>query len=482
MADKNCVVRKSKEGEVVMVVLPNKVASTSIRIALKKNNGHPLSLAPNGEPSILYETYINDFGLTEDQAQGKVAEVYSNRFLERFGDWIQDPSNSSQVKDSNGQPRIVWSGQLANGKFDGTYKGYEQNYIEDGYQRFSRSAFFVEDKYDALSYATALSIRDEKTFGMYKKFLPQGYHHEPVFLNIRNLQTVPDINYDTIIPMITESTENGVDGFDGKTTSAFGEKVNSWVISSGSQVLPLSEIGNNEFKAPNGNATNLTEKQWLQVRTESFKEWFGDFENDPQNSSKVLDENGEPLVVYHGTDLDFDQFNNEVLLENGEMQQLNFFAENEKYARRFAGPQVKGEKFKGNLIPVFLNIKDPETMLNGTDPSGVDSINTLTVSGLIELGVENDGFQGIDSGTQEKVWVTLSPNQQKSAILNSGEFSKNSDNIYDGVVIQNQTIPSKLYQELMMQPFITPEQALEAYKKIYTDEVGPWEDSEVSEC
>jgi hypothetical protein len=32
------------------------------------------------------------------------------------------------------------------------------------------------------------------------------------------------------------------------------------------------------MKAPNGRPTNLTEKQWLQVRTPAFKEWFGDWE------------------------------------------------------------------------------------------------------------------------------------------------------------------------------------------------------------
>lgn len=55
------------------------------------------------------------------------------------------------------------------------------------------------------------------------------------------------------------------------------------------------------MKAPNGKPTNLTERQWLQVRTKAFKEWFGDWENDPKNASKVVDENGEPLVVYHGS-------------------------------------------------------------------------------------------------------------------------------------------------------------------------------------
>ena len=51
--------------------------------------------------------------------------------------------------------------------------------------------------------------------------------------------------------------------------------------------------------APNGKATNLTEEQWIQVRTPNFIKWFGDWINDPDNASKVVDENGEPLAVYH---------------------------------------------------------------------------------------------------------------------------------------------------------------------------------------
>ena len=58
---------------------------------------------------------------------------------------------------------------------------------------------------------------------------------------------------------------------------------------------------NKWLKAPNGEDTNLTEKLWLAVRTPYFKKWAGDWENDPANASKVLDENGEPLVVHHGT-------------------------------------------------------------------------------------------------------------------------------------------------------------------------------------
>jgi hypothetical protein len=60
--------------------------------------------------------------------------------------------------------------------------------------------------------------------------------------------------------------------------------------------------------APNGKPSKLNRYQWAQVRTDNFKNWFGDWENDPENASKAVDENGEPLVVYHGTNADFNVF------------------------------------------------------------------------------------------------------------------------------------------------------------------------------
>jgi hypothetical protein len=57
----------------------------------------------------------------------------------------------------------------------------------------------------------------------------------------------------------------------------------------------------NILLAPNGEPSNLNPEQYNLVRTPEFKAWFGDWENDPENASKVVDENGEPLVVFHGS-------------------------------------------------------------------------------------------------------------------------------------------------------------------------------------
>jgi len=53
--------------------------------------------------------------------------------------------------------------------------------------------------------------------------------------------------------------------------------------------------------APNGKPSNLTPEQYRLVRTPAFKAWFGDWENSPETASKVVDENGEPLVVWHNS-------------------------------------------------------------------------------------------------------------------------------------------------------------------------------------
>ena len=64
----------------------------------------------------------------------------------------------------------------------------------------------------------------------------------------------------------------------------------------------------NTLLAPNGKPSNLTAEQYTLVRTPAFNKWFGDWENSPETSSKVVDSNGEPLVVYHGTNNEFNVF------------------------------------------------------------------------------------------------------------------------------------------------------------------------------
>lgn len=71
---------------------------------------------------------------------------------------------------------------------------------------------------------------------------------------------------------------------------------------------PLADanIGPSRMASERGSVTIPGGKK--QTKTPAFKNFFGDWENDAANASKVVDEKGEPLVVYHGSETDFNQF------------------------------------------------------------------------------------------------------------------------------------------------------------------------------
>lgn len=75
--------------------------------------------------------------------------------------------------------------------------------------------------------------------------------------------------------------------------------------------------------------SDITEKEYLEIiYSEKFKEWFGDWEDDPENASKVVDSEGKPLIVYHGP-RSTEEFNS---FQEG----YSFFTDNKKVAEMFA--------------------------------------------------------------------------------------------------------------------------------------------------
>lgn len=110
--------------------------------------------------------------------------------------------------------------------------------------------------------------------------------------------------------------------------------------------------------APNGKPTNLTERQYVHVRTKAFKEWFGDWENNPEEASKVVDENGEPLVVYHGSD----SYGFNVFDPSKSDDKISLFATDSKYIastytkhQPIHSPLVKNALLKAGAIELIKN-------------------------------------------------------------------------------------------------------------------------------
>lgn len=110
--------------------------------------------------------------------------------------------------------------------------------------------------------------------------------------------------------------------------------------------------------APNGKPSNLPERLYAQVRTKEFKDWFGDWQNDPENASKVVDENGEPRIVYHGSN----QYGFDIFDPNHSDDKISLFASSSKWiASTYTSFQplentlVRKALLKGNAIDLIKN-------------------------------------------------------------------------------------------------------------------------------
>jgi hypothetical protein len=182
--------------------------------------------------------------------------------------------------------------------------------------------------------------------------------------------------------------------------------------------------------------------------TANFRRWFGD--------SKVVDEKGEPLVMYHGTGADIDAFRG-----RGRF----YFAEKPEYAASFAGKYLD-EYRRPNIMPVYLSVQNPLdlTSLGGEFVSTDDIVSALKSAGAnktaqavkdrqfekygrkqgvnvwelwhespIREAVKDDGFDGViqieqaakdeSSMHESRVVMVFNPTQIKSAIGNNGDYS-----------------------------------------------------------
>ncbi len=110
-------------------------------------------------------------------------------------------------------------------------------------------------------------------------------------------------------------------------------------------------------KARKDGKTVLNYRQWVQVRTPAFLEWFGDWMHDPENASKVVNpETGEPLVVYHGTGADFSEFDPlkiATVTDDGWFGKGFYFSPDPKVANQYAAQGAP------NIMPAYLKVENP---------------------------------------------------------------------------------------------------------------------------
>jgi hypothetical protein len=141
--------------------------------------------------------------------------------------------------------------------------------------------------------------------------------------------------------------------------------------------------------------TKATEKPTqLDTTTKEFDRWF--------KGSKVVDENGEPLVVYHGTNKDFTEFDTQFAAQG-----VFWFSEDRAKIEK----GESGAASSKNIIPVYLSAKKL---------AGWDEYNKLSLG-----EIENLGFDGIKLDDD---YVIFEPNQIKST-ENIGTFDPTTPDI-----------------------------------------------------
>lgn len=136
----------------------------------------------------------------------------------------------------------------------------------------------------------------------------------------------------------------------GKSKSGKYSQDNDLFEELGISVQKMAEGG---LIAPNGKPSNLTPEQYKLVRTPEFKTWFGDWENDPENASKVVDSNGEPLVVYHGTYVE-----NPFYIFDFNKADLGFHFGTYEQAKNRSETKLFFKGHKSILNSFFLNIRN----------------------------------------------------------------------------------------------------------------------------
>lgn len=193
-------------------------------------------------------------------------------------------------------------------------------------------------------------------------------------------------------------------------------------------------------------------KEWQEKGTDSkyFKKWFG--------NSKVIDENGKPLIVYHNTNNDFEVFSREFEGQaNGRPVYgggFNFTAYKD-YASSFGSKQMacylsiknplndetyNPAKFIEPVYKVFYGDNYKNYMKGSDNWTGYIEGKLDTLYGLRELmqGLQYDkgldviefykslGYDGIQDG---HIWIAFKPEQIKS-VDNRGTFDAENPNIY----------------------------------------------------
>lgn len=156
-----------------------------------------------------------------------------------------------------------------------------------------------------------------------------------------------------------------------------------------------------------------------QISTVAFKRWFGE--------SKVVDKQGAPKILYHGTGEDFTSFDQG---RSGSSTRHStaplgiFMTGDRDTAQAYADKASDGMPGYARVMQLYAAIRNPYLM-SVAESQAIDSPGEAVA---FRAKLEREGYDGINlKGTD--TWIAFSNTQMKSATDNNGEFDEWSGDI-----------------------------------------------------
>jgi hypothetical protein len=243
---------------------------------------------------------------------------------------------------------------------------------------------------DVTNWLASKGINQENISGLIDKVLPSGATEEEKARAYSGGQEVGEL--------VAPGTQLSLIGKAGKGVVKGGVAVGKKIIEAGKD-LPVGM----SIKMLDG--TEEVIEKAPKTETKAFKDWFG--------KSKVVDDSGKPMVLYHGTDQSFDEF-----------QGTSWFTTSKSDASNYSNIITPGKEHTPNVMPVYVSIKKPKYLENYANR---DEVEKAKQSGKYD-GVIVKNVMGSD----KSYFITFKPEQVKS-VFNEGTFDPKNPKILKGV-------------------------------------------------
>lgn len=178
----------------------------------------------------------------------------------------------------------------------------------------------------------------------------------------------------------------------------------------------------------------VNERKKNQIYSENFKKWFGDWEDDPDEASKAINSEGQPAIIYHGSDKEFNIFNKEKIgssTDAGWLGEGFYFYEDEHEAKQY-----------GSVKQFYLNVRNPYYATE-EDNERLAELNDTVQSRKFSENLIKEGYDGVYfNGDLRGEWVVFNSEQIKSATGNDGSFDSRSPDITKSILPEKNNISS----------------------------------------